>query len=251
MIQRDPRRAIGQFLYFGLIGLMLLVTAPKTIRAIQVTLPEADKFQSYAALAAIDGGLLIWLFLFKHNADSTWRRGVALIMTVITLVATLGLTAMDSFLEAGHKGATAVQASDLTALSVWLVVAIIGLNILAGVLWEVNPGEWVSERPGQSLPTGHNPQDLEVYKITSKPQSSLPSNGPASRQEQAPRIVQAERVDQLDQQTSNALEQARVIEPVKTRKLPAGKVAKKKTAEMSPEEAKKIADTIKRITGMK
>lgn len=114
------------------LGLCLLgYTAVRTVDLITLTLPGDKQVTGYLALAAFDGGLIAWSLFFMNGAKGAWQRGIAILMTLVSAFGVLAALAADTFYHASEAGITRGVDPVFIESVVWVMVAVIGLNILA------------------------------------------------------------------------------------------------------------------------
>lgn len=119
-------------LLITMLGLCLLgYTAVRTVDLISLTLPSDKQVTGYLALAAFDGGLIAWSLFFMNGAKGAWQRGIAILMTLVSAGGVLAALAADTLYHASEAGMT--RGVDLLFIEsvVWVMVAVIGLNILS------------------------------------------------------------------------------------------------------------------------
>jgi|CXWL01.1.fsa_nt_gi hypothetical protein len=125
------KSAITKLLITAL-GLCLLgYTAVRTVDLITLTLPGDKQVTGYLALAAFDGGLIAWSLFFMNGAKGAWQRGIAILMTLVSTCGVLAALAADTLYHASEAGMTRGVDPLFIESVVWVMVAVIGLNILA------------------------------------------------------------------------------------------------------------------------
>jgi hypothetical protein len=135
------KKAVALILMTLLTLALLLFTASRTLRLVESTLPADSQTMGYLALAAIDGGLLIWPAVYLYGARGMWQRGISVLMIVVSLIGVAIAVVADTFLQAGRNGVTAKINPDQMTASIWIVTAIILLNVTAGVLMHITSPE--------------------------------------------------------------------------------------------------------------
>lgn len=115
-----------------LLGLALLgYTAVRTLDLIALTLPSDKQVTAYLALAAFDGGLVLWALFFMNGARGQWQRGIAILMTIVSAVGVIAALAGDTFYHTGTAGLTRQIDPAFIESVVWIMVTVIALNIAA------------------------------------------------------------------------------------------------------------------------
>lgn len=128
---RNSMQIISGILLFILGGALLFYTANRTLSFIEMSLPADKQLLGYLALAAFDGGLIVWTLLYMWNAASHIQRGIALGMIAVSIVGVcIGFIA-DTLVQSGRNGiAGKVDAATVTT-ALWVTILIIALNIIA------------------------------------------------------------------------------------------------------------------------
>lgn len=131
------RKSIATIL-MTFLGLALLgYTATRTLDLVELTLPPESRIVGYLALAALDGGLIIWLLVFMYGARGAWQRAISLMMIIVSLVGIAIAVIADTFINAGARGALAKADSGTIAAAIWLISIIIVLNVAAAVAMHI------------------------------------------------------------------------------------------------------------------
>jgi hypothetical protein len=128
---------ISGILLFVLGGALLFYTANRTLSFIEMSLPPDKQLLGYLALAAFDGGLIVWTLLYMWNAASHIQRGIALGMIGVSIVGVcIGFIA-DTLVQSGRNGiAGKVDATTVTT-ALWVTILIIALNIIASFAYHL------------------------------------------------------------------------------------------------------------------
>lgn len=135
------KKAIAVLLSTGL-GLALLVySAARSLNFIMATLPADKQILAYFGLAALDGGLLLWLAYFLFAAGGAWQRGTALVMTVVDLIGAVAMFTLDTLYESGQTGLTVQLAPEEIKTAILALSGVIAINIAATVFCHImDPG---------------------------------------------------------------------------------------------------------------
>jgi hypothetical protein len=123
-------KRIASILLLVLGGALLLYTASRTLDLLQATLPEGQKDLAFLALAAFDGGLVLWALYFLKGASGGWQRGIAALMILVSLVGVVVAFGADTLMGASASGLATMDKS-VTTTAVLATIAIIALNIAA------------------------------------------------------------------------------------------------------------------------
>jgi len=128
---------ISGIMLFVLGAALLGYTASRTLSFIELTLPDDKILLGYLALAAFDGGLIVWTLLYMWNAASHVQRGIALGMIGVSIVGVcIGFIA-DTLVQSGRNG-IAVKVDNATIqTALWVTVIIIALNIIASFAYHL------------------------------------------------------------------------------------------------------------------
>lgn len=174
------------------LGLALLVyTGSRTVRLVEMTLPDDAKLQGYMALAALDGGLIFWSLAHIYTSKSQlWQRAISLIMIIVSLSGVIMAMIADTWLQASHKGTVGKVSEDLATGAIWLVTVVIALNVLAVICMHLAHSEeskTVSNlppvQPHYKWPQPQYQQQVQVmpppppppnYSLPAEPAQALP-----------------------------------------------------------------------------
>jgi hypothetical protein len=105
---------------------LLIFTGLRNVHLIQTTLPPDWAIVGYVALAALDGGVLLWTNYFSNSAVGAQKTVAAMMVTVDFVGMVAGLLA-DTFLVGG--GSTEL----VRMVALWVVPIVIGLNVLGKI----------------------------------------------------------------------------------------------------------------------
>jgi hypothetical protein len=123
---------------FMLMSLSLLAyTASRTLHFIEMTLPAGSQIFGYFALAAFDGGLLVWTGLHMFHAREDAQRAISMIMIVVSIMGVVAAFIADTLLVTGTTGLTQkIDAANVYVIVVAMALIITG-NICAGVAYHL------------------------------------------------------------------------------------------------------------------
>ena len=79
---------------------LLIFTGARSVHLVQSTLPPDAQVLAFAALAALDGGLLAWLFWTTRAAKGGAQRTIGTLMIVVDLAGITAATLADTMLIA-------------------------------------------------------------------------------------------------------------------------------------------------------
>lgn len=127
------KKAIAVLLSTLLALALLVYSALRSLDFISATLPPDQQILAYFALAATEGGLVLWLLYFLYGAAGAYQRGTALLMVIVDLVGAVALFTADTMLRAGEQGLTATLSLDAIKVVILAMSGVIALNISAGI----------------------------------------------------------------------------------------------------------------------
>lgn len=117
-----------------LMGISLLIyTASRTLNFIRLTLPAGSQDTAYLALVAFDGGLVLWAAFYLYGAKGPWQRGIAALMTIVSLVGVCIGFGADTLYTASGAGLARLDPGTVQT-AIWAMVIIIALNVAAVTL---------------------------------------------------------------------------------------------------------------------
>ncbi len=120
------------------LGLALLVySAARSLDFISLTLPPDKQVLAWFGLAALDGGLVLWLLHFLYSARGAWQRGIALLMIVIDFLGAAGMFTLDTLYRTGEAGMTTTLSPESIRAAVLALSGVIALNVAATVATHV------------------------------------------------------------------------------------------------------------------
>lgn len=125
------KKFIANILLLAL-GLSLLIyTGSRTLHLLEMTLQEGQGWLAWLALAAFDGGLLLWTAYAMHGADGAAQRAIALVMVVLSLLGVIVGFAGDTLLTAGTNGMITALDQQTALTIIYATSGIIALHIAA------------------------------------------------------------------------------------------------------------------------
>lgn len=127
------KKAIGTLLATLLALALLVYSAMRSLDFISLTLPPDNQVLAYFGLAALDGGLVIWLLNFLYGAKGGYQRGISLLMIIVDFAGAVIMFTMDTLYNTGQAGMTAVMTTGEMQTAVLALSIIIALNIGATV----------------------------------------------------------------------------------------------------------------------
>jgi hypothetical protein len=131
------KKAISTLL-LTVLGLALLVySAARSLNFIQATLPADKQILAFFGLAALDGGLLLWLGYFLNGAAGPWQRGTSLLMIGLDLLGAVAMFTLDTLYESGETGLTVALTAEEIRTAILALSGVIALNIAAVVFCHV------------------------------------------------------------------------------------------------------------------
>src|SRR5512136_614188 len=94
----------GSIMIWLIAGSLLLFTGFRSVHLVSSTLPADAQILGFAALAALDLGLLAWLFYATRGARGP-QRTIAVLMICVDLAGVAAAVIGDTFLIAGGESA--------------------------------------------------------------------------------------------------------------------------------------------------
>lgn len=118
----------------SILGMALLIfTSSRFLDLIPRILPANQQLLGYFGLAGFEGGLLVWLQMFRHGARGHWQRGISFLMVVVCLVGIGGAVYIDLQLDAGANGVIVSPDKGMIAVAIAAIAIIIMANVIAVV----------------------------------------------------------------------------------------------------------------------
>jgi len=109
-------------------GALLIYTAARTVSLVQSTLPEGSQIFAFAALFALDFGLIAWLHFATHGARGS-QRLIAVLMVVVDLAGISAAVIADTM-----RSVDPVASADTIRIAaMFMIPIIVVLNIAATV----------------------------------------------------------------------------------------------------------------------
>ena len=127
-------RAGSKVILWLLVLSMLVFTAVRTLHFLILTFPPDQKYVAYLALAAFDIGVLGWLYFATNAAEGLKQRVVAYGMIFVCAGGVILTTIADMSIVSNKNGLGNQLPSDIATSALWVVMAVIALNVLAGIL---------------------------------------------------------------------------------------------------------------------
>jgi len=145
----NMKKALAILLSSVLALALLVYSAMRSLDFISATLPADKQILAYFALAATEGGLLLWLAYFLFGAAGVWQRSVALIMVVVDLLGSMALFTADTLYRSGEMGLTATMDAETIKSIILAMSGVIGLNVTATVICHLTDPDARRRRAGE------------------------------------------------------------------------------------------------------
>ena len=129
-------KKIGTLLITILGAALLVYSATRSLDFIGRTLPPDRQILAWFGLAALDGGVLIWLICYLYGARG-WQRAIAILMLIVDTVGCVAMFTLDTLLNTGTSGMTAQLTPEEVQMAVLALSGIIALNICATLAFHV------------------------------------------------------------------------------------------------------------------
>ena len=114
----------GSLLVWLVTIVLMIFSASRSVHLIQTTLPRDGQVMAYAALAALDGGVLGWFFFVTRAAAPGNQRTVGYLLLIVDLLGVVSALLADTWLVAGEDAAM------VGMVALWVLPLIIGANII-------------------------------------------------------------------------------------------------------------------------
>lgn len=126
-------RTLGMVIGVALLG----YTTSRTVHLFGQLLPDDMQWTKFLAVAAFDGGLVVWAMLFLFHARGYWQRGIALLTSFVSMIGVVVSFIADTMWVLANKG----QLAQPTEQTTWTVVlgtsVIVAVHVVAFVSYEV------------------------------------------------------------------------------------------------------------------
>lgn len=126
-------KKIGAILALVLSLILLGYSATRSLDFIRMTLPPDRQGVAYFGLAALDGGLVVWLLVYLYGSRGGIQRAIAFLMIIVDLGGAVAMFTMDTLYNTGKAGMTIALTADELETAVLALSGIIALNIAATV----------------------------------------------------------------------------------------------------------------------
>jgi len=124
---------IGKILV-TVLGLALLVySSIRSVSFIQLTLSSDKQMLAFFGLAALDGGIIVWLCAFLYGSHGGAQRGLSIIMVIVDFLGAVAMFTADTAFNTGKSGLTVAFDQNEMMGFILVLSAIIALNIGAGI----------------------------------------------------------------------------------------------------------------------
>lgn len=151
------------------LGLALLVySATRSVDFISATLPPDRQILAWFGLAALDGGLVLWLLFFLSGAKGAMQRGIALLMVVTDFLGCVAIFTLDTLFRTGQAGMTTQLSPAAIQTAVLALSLVIALNIAAVVGAHLSDPE--TRRQMASEEARDQIEDLAIKQISENSQ---------------------------------------------------------------------------------
>jgi hypothetical protein len=132
---------IGKILVTGLSLAMLSYSATRSVDFIGLTLPADRQILAWFGLAALDGGIIVWLLAFLYGSHGSAQRGISIIMVLVDFIGAVTMFTADTIFNTGKLGLT-VSFNQSTMLTFVIALSVvIALNMGAGIVHAITDPE--------------------------------------------------------------------------------------------------------------
>lgn len=127
------KKAIATVLSVILSGALLVYAGSRAYDFIAATMPAGQQAVAFMALAATEGGIVIWLLYFLFGAAGQFQRGISMLMVIVDLIGSFALYTFDTLYRSGQAGQIAALSGDEVRGVILGLNALILLNVAASV----------------------------------------------------------------------------------------------------------------------
>lgn len=113
---------------------LLGYTGYRTVDLISKTLAPNQWALGIFALAALDGGLLLWLVYYQYGARGAWQRAISLIMVGVDLIGVVVAFTTDTLANASASGLTQKLDPSTAQTAIVIMSIVIAANISAVII---------------------------------------------------------------------------------------------------------------------
>ena len=160
-------KKIGTLLITILGAALLVYSATRSLDFIGRTLPPDRQILAWFGLAALDGGVLIWLICYLYGARG-WQRAIAILMLIVDTVGCVAMFTLDTLLNTGTSGMTAQLTPDELQMSVLALSGIIALNICATLAFHVADPDMLKAAAEEEAHDEIDDEELKQIKANAK-----------------------------------------------------------------------------------
>jgi hypothetical protein len=134
-------RKIGALLVNILGAALMAYSASRSLDFVMLTLPPDKQILAYFTIAALDGGIIVWLLSYLHAARGGWQRAISLMMVVVDTLGAVVLFTFDALYRAGERGVIAGLSPEEIRTVILAMSGIIAINIVAGIFYHLTDPE--------------------------------------------------------------------------------------------------------------
>jgi hypothetical protein len=135
--ERKMFKKIGTLLVNLLSIALMGYSASRSLDFVMLTLPPDKQILAYFTIAALDGGVIIWLLSYMHGARGGWQRAISLMMVVVDTLGAIVLFTSDALYRAGERGVIAGLSEGEIRTVILAMSGIIAINIAAGIAYHL------------------------------------------------------------------------------------------------------------------
>lgn len=141
----EMSKNVWKWAFMAMIIIGLVFAAMRTLNFIEMTVPSENKIEAYMFLVFTGMGSFVWLQVFMRNAKGLTRRTISFLMIFFDLGAEMVMVYADTRYVSSTRGLLEMTADDLS-MFLLVSVAIVAVNVGAGILYELGDPDKEKER---------------------------------------------------------------------------------------------------------
>lgn len=122
---------ISSFFLWALAIVLSVFTASRTLDLLAWALPSGQEIYQWLGLASFEGSMWFWSFYFVHGAKGTYQRGIAIIMSVFSIVGVCIALVSDLLVDASQTGKLPKLPPEQSQAVIIFLGVVIALNVAA------------------------------------------------------------------------------------------------------------------------
>ena len=131
-------RKVGGYLVLLIGGALLLYTGYRSYDFVSMTFPDLQqKILAFAALLALDGGIIAWAIAFMMGCRGNGQRQLTMVMTVVDFIGAFLMFTIDTLYRAAESNMSVALSQDTVYISLIAMSIIIAMNVGATVMFHM------------------------------------------------------------------------------------------------------------------